>query len=200
MDKFENLESLTDIFKKFPGIGSKSARRIAFHLLKQDNEFLNNLGYLIATLKKNLQTCRLCGNLSNKNPCSICSDPLRDRKTLCIVEDIEALSAFEQAGIYSGLYHVLGAEVAPLYGCDLTDECIAFLLSHVKNLKPSEIIIATSPKFEGDMTYYTLLDILKDVKVNKITRIAYGLPVGGSIEFADRMTLHTALEARRQVR
>ena len=195
----DQLNELITFFKKFPGIGSKSARRIAFYLLKQDDEYLSRLGAAISTLKENLCTCELCGNISSRSPCSICTDPLRDRNILCIVEDIEALSAFEQAGIYNGLYHVLGEKVSPITGQDLADDDINFLLNHVASLKPKEIIIATSPRFEGDLTYYTLLDVLKNSHVKKITRLAFGLPVGGSIEFADRMTLHTALEARRQV-
>ena len=195
----ESVNDLIAALKKLPGIGGKSARRIAFHLLKQDDEELETLGTMSSTLKKDLHTCEHCGNISEKNPCAICSDPLRDRKTLCIVEDVEAISAFEEAGVYNGLYHILSERIAPLYGEDLTDESINFLLSHIKKLKPDEVIIATSPKFEGDITYYTLLDILKKAKVKNITRIAYGIPVGGSIEFADKMTLHTALESRRQV-
>lgn len=195
----ELLNDLIAALKKFPGIGGKSARRIAFYLLKQDEEYLAELGELISGLKEGFCTCGQCGNISQHDPCNICSDPLRDRKTLCIVEDIEALSAFEQAGIYNGLYHVLGMKVAPAEGRDLTDENVAFLLNHIKTLKADEVIIATSPKFEGDMTYYTLLEVLKNADVKKITRLAFGLPVGGSVEFADSMTLHTALEARRQI-
>ncbi|MBQ6435777.1 MAG: recombination protein RecR [Synergistaceae bacterium] len=196
----DSLEELISILKKFPGLGSKSAKRIAFFLLKQDKDYLKNLGDLISGMKNNLRVCSQCGNISSNDPCSICSDPLRDRKTLCIVEDLEALSAFEDAGIYNGLYHVLGKKVSPIRGEDLSDESIKFLLTHIKTLKPEEIIIATSPKIEGDMTYYTLTDILQNVKVKKITRIAFGLPIGSSIEFADKVTLHTALESRRQVK
>lgn len=196
----DSLEELISILKKFPGLGSKSAKRIAFFLLKQDKDYLKNLGDLISGMKNNLHVCSQCGNISSNDPCSICSDPLRDRKTLCIVEDLEALSAFEDAGIYNGLYHVLGKKVSPIRGEDLSDESIKFLLTHIKTLKPEEIIIATSPKIEGDMTYYTLTDILQNVKVKKITRIAFGLPIGSSIEYADKVTLHTALESRRQVK
>ena len=195
----DNLNDLITNLKKFPGVGNKSARRIAFYLLKQDNEELAKLGNMISTLKKDLCTCELCGNISENNPCNICTDPLRDKKLICIVEDVEAIEAFEQAGIYNGLYHVLGGRAAPLRGEDLSDEAIKFLLKHIKKQNPDEVIIATSPKYEGDMTYYTLLEILKGVKVKTVTRIAYGIPVGSSIEFADRVTLHTALEARRQV-
>ncbi len=195
----DRLNDLAAALKKFPGLGNKSARRIAFYLMKQDTSYLAKLGGLISSLREGLCTCSECGNISDRNPCSICSDPLRDRKTLCIVEDIEALSVFEQAGVYNGIYHVLGGRVSPLDGEDLSDEAINFLLTHIANLKAKEVIIATSPKVEGDLTYYTLLDALRDSGVKKISRIAYGLPVGGSIEFADKMTLHTALEARRQV-
>ena len=188
------LNDLINALKKFPGVGIKSARRIAFHLLRQNDGELEKLGNLISRLKTNLYVCEICGNVSNKNPCAICSDPLRDRKTLCIVETLEALSAFEQAGIYNGLYHVLGS-----VGEDLNDEAEKFLLKHIKNLNPDEIIIATSPRIEGDMMYYTILELLENAHVKKISRIAFGLPVGGSIEFADRMTLHMALESRRQV-
>ncbi len=195
----ESVNDLIAALKKFPGIGTKSARRIAFYLLKKDDEELAKLGRLISELKKDLYTCENCGNISEQNPCTICSDPLRDRKTLCIVEDAEAISAFEEAGIYNGLYHILSERISPLRGEDLTEKSIAFLLAHIKKLKPNEIIIATSPKYEGDIAYYTLLDILKGTKVKNITRIAYGIPLGGSIEFADRMTLDTAMASRREV-
>lgn len=195
----EQLNELITALKNFPGIGTKSARRIAFYLLRQDNEYLSEIGGLVSGLKKDLCTCRECGNISSRDPCNICSDPLRDRNILCVVEDVEALSVFEEAGIYNGLYHVLGRKISPLHGHDLTEEDTEFLHKHIADLKAEEIIIATSPKFEGDMTYYTLLDVLKNSDAKKITRLAFGLPVGGAIEFADKMTLHTALEARRQV-
>ena len=196
MDKFEDLAAE---LKKFPGIGKKSARRITFYLMKQEDSYLAKLGGLISGLKEGLCTCNECGNISDKNPCRICSDPLRDRKTLCIVEDIEAISVFEQAGVYNGIYHILGGKVSPLDGEELSDEAIDFLLGHIAKLEAEEAIIATNPKVEGDMTYYTLLDVLRESGVQKVTRIAYGLPFGGNIEFADKMTLHTAIEARRQV-
>ncbi len=193
------ITDLTNAFKKFPGLGNKSASRIVFYLLKQNEEELNRLGSLIANLKKNLKVCSDCGNLSYEDLCPICSDPLRDRKTLCIVEDIEALNAFEQAKIYNGLYHVLGGQVSPLSDQDISEESAKFLLKHIKKLKPSEIIIATSPTVEGDMTKFSLMEVLKNIKNAKITRLAFGLPLGGSIEFADKLTLHTSLAARRPV-
>ena len=197
----DSFSSLTEILKKLPGLGSRSAQRIVFHLLKQDEEELYRLGKLIAGLKKNLKNCSECGNLSRNDPCEICSDPLRDRKTLCIVEDLESLMTFENAGIYNGLYHVIGTQVSPLEGREITRDGANFLLRHVNNLKPKEIIIATSPNVEGDMTRYSLLDILKRAENPgmKITRLAFGLPLGGSIEFADKLTLHASLDSRRSV-
>ena len=195
----DSINDLTAAFKKFPGLGSRSARRIVFYLLKQDERELKQIGALIANLKEDLKTCSECGNISNQDPCPICSDPLRDRKTLCIVEDLESLSAFEQAKIYNGIYHVLGGRISPLDGEELSDDSAKFLLRHVKKLKPSEIIIATSTSIEGDMTLYTLEQLLKGIKNAKITRLAFGLPLGSSIEFADKLTLHASLDARRPI-
>lgn len=195
----DSLNDLISILKKLPGLGAKSSRRIAYYLLKQNDEFLSEFGRLISELRKGLCVCNICGNISYKNPCSICSDQLRDTKTICIVEDVESLSAFEQAGIYNGVYHVLGGKVSPLEGEDISDASIKSLTKHIKANKPNEVIVATSPVLEGDLTYYALLDLFRKLGVKKVSRIAYGLPVGGSIEFADKMTLHTALDSRRQV-
>ena len=193
------LSGLISAFTRFPGVGSKSARRMVFHLLKKDPAELRELGNRIASLKDELHVCGECGNISDCDPCPICRDVMRDRKTLCVVEDIEDLVSFEQAGIYGGLYHVLGGRVSPFEGEELSEASIDFLLSHVRRLSAREVIIATNPKMEGDLTYYAVLDALKKADFAgdvKITRLAFGLPVGGSIEFADRMTLHTALESR----
>ena len=191
-------------FTKFPGVGNKSARRMVFYLLKRDSAELQDLGRRIATLKDELCVCSRCGNVSSGDPCPICSDALRDRETLCVVEDIDDLVSFEQAGIYNGLYHVLDNRVSPFDDEDLSPESVEFLLRHIRDLRAEEVIIATNPRMEGDLTYYALLDILRGLDGPeeksggklRVTRLAFGLPVGGSIEFADRMTLHTALESR----
>ena len=193
------LNDLVNIFRKLPGLGMKSSKRIAYYLLKQDDKFLSELGRLISELKKGLRVCKICGNISYKDPCGICLDKLRDTRTMCIVEDVESLSAFEQAGVYNGVYHVLNSRVVPMEGEELSDDAVQSLSRHIRLNKPDEVIIATSPVLEGDLTYYALLDILKKLKVKKISRIGYGLPVGGSIEYADRMTLHTAMDSRREV-
>ncbi len=191
----ESLDSLINALKKFPSLGPKSARRIAFYLLRQDTKELERIGSLISGLRKNLVTCSQCGNISSKDPCNICTDPLRDRNIMCVVDDVESLSAFEQSGIYNGLYHVLGGRISG----GLSDESAEALSRHTRQLKPDEVIIATSPRIESDISYYEITDILRGAGVDNVTRIAYGLPLGGSIEFADRMTLHTALEGRRKV-
>ena len=193
------VDELVEILKKFPGLGIKSAGRIVFHLLNQNDDFLKNLGDLISGLKNSLHVCSQCGNISERDPCSICSSPLRDRNILCIVEEVKDLSAIEKAGVYNGLYHVLGDKDSSYNSEGLNDDAIKSLLRHIKTLKPEEVIIATSPRLEGDITYYSLTDILRNANIKKISRLAVGLPVGGSIELADRVTLHTAIEARRQV-
>jgi recombination protein RecR len=195
----DSIGRLVAFFNKFPGIGNKSARRMAFFLLRQEESFLRAMGNTIAELKDNLFTCGECGNISDSDPCPICRDMLRDRSVLCVVESIDDLASFEQAGVYNGLYHVLGGRVSPLEDQELGEECIDFLLRHIEDTRAGEIIVATNPRMEGDLTYYTLLEILKTKMTEeelKVSRLAFGLPVGGSIEFADRMTLHTALESR----
>jgi recombination protein RecR len=178
---------------------------MVFYLLRQDEAFLRAMGSAIAELKDRLFTCGECGNISDSDPCPICRDPLRDRGTLCVVESVDDLVSFEQAGIYHGLYHVLGGRVSPLEDQDLSRESVdAFLrrLADSGGSRVTEVIVATNPRMEGDLTYYTLLEILRG-RIDgaggadlKVSRLAFGLPVGGSIEFADRMTLHTALESR----
>ena len=195
----ESLENLIVELKKLPGIGSKGARRIGYYLLRKDEEFLAELGTAIADLRKGLYTCSECGNVSEQNPCSICSDPMRDRKVICVVDDIESIYTFENAGVYNGLYHILGGRDIPLEGEELTENNIDFLLEHIASVEADEVIIATTPHVEGEMTYYDLVNILRQSGVGKVTRIAYGLPFGGHVAFADRMTLHEALNARREV-
>ena len=193
------ISRLVSFFNKFPGVGNKSARRMAFFLLKQDESFLRAMGEAIAELKDNLVRCGECGNVTDSDPCHICADVLRDRNTLCVVESVDDLASFEQAGVYNGLYHVLDGRVSPLDDQCLSEECVNFLFKHVTDTGAEEVIIATNPRMEGDLTYFTLRELFRekaDGKIPKISRLAFGLPVGGSIEFADRVTLHTALEAR----
>ena len=139
------IARLISHFTKFPGVGNKSARRMVFYLLKQDAAQLRELGAGIASLKDDLHTCSECGNISDGDPCPICRDALRDRRTLCVVENIDDLVSFEQAGIYNGLYHVLGGRVSPFDDEDLSPESVEFLLRHIRDLRAEEVIIATNP-------------------------------------------------------
>lgn len=195
----ESIENLISLLKKLPGVGAKSARRMAFFILQSEGTYASDLSEAVGTLKSRLFTCEKCGNLTEVQPCEICSNPLRDRTMLCITESIEDLVSIEQSGLYNGLYFVLGMVLSPLDDIDtLPDEIVSRLEERLEEYPVSEVIIATNPRIEGDMTFYALLDVLDRYNVKK-TRLAYGLPVGGSIEYADRVTLHAALESRREV-
>jgi len=196
----EPIEHLISLLKKFPGVGEKSARRMAFYVLQSGPDFGNDLAQSIEGLNKRLTTCEKCGNLTETQPCPICSDPLRDRSLLCVTETIEDLVSLEQSGLFNGIYFVLGTSLSPLEDREkLPDGTVQRLRRRFEEYPVKEVIIATNPRIEGDMTFYAVLDALHDIPVKK-SRLAYGLPVGGSIEFADRVTLHAALESRQEVK
>lgn len=192
------IERLTAALCRLPGIGEKSARRIVFHLLGQPDAFCRDFSETVRTLKERLHPCPECGNFTEDDPCPVCSDPLRDRKVLCVVETAEDLMCLEQASVFNGLYHVLGGRVSPLDGEDLDACVLEAIRRRICNLGIKEVIIATNPCVEGDLTYFAVLDALKGSGI-RLSRLAYGLPVGGSIGYADRVTLHAALEARQKV-
>ncbi|EFC92236.1 recombination protein RecR [Dethiosulfovibrio peptidovorans DSM 11002] len=190
------FERLIGLLKRLPGVGEKSARRMAFFVFQAPEGYSIELADAFLSLKKNLSVCEICGNLTDRQPCNICSDPLRDRSTLCVVEGIEDLLSIEQAGVYDGLYYVLGGTVSPLDGEDLPEGSLDGLINMIERGRVSEVIVATNPRVEGDMTYHAVLSALKGMSDLKKSRLSYGLPVGGSIEFADRVTLHAAMETR----
>lgn len=195
----EPLLQLVTLLKRLPGVGEKSARRMAFFIIQQPGSYPEELAIALHGLKERLCECSKCGNITDVDPCSICTDPLRERQTLCVVETAEDLLSMEQAGIYNGLYHVLKGKISPLDGEDLPPSEYERLKERIINTRVKEVIIATNPRVEGDLTFYSLFFELEDLDV-KISRLAYGLPVGGSIEFADRITLHAAFESRVDVR
>ncbi len=196
----EPVERLISLLKKLPGVGEKSARRMAFFILQEGGEYGESLSHAVDNLKKRLTTCEKCGSLTETQPCPICSDPLRDRTLLCVTETLEDLVSIEQSGLFNGIYFVLGTSLSPLEDREtIPDEIVERLRRRFEEYPVREVIIATNPRIEGDMTFYALLDALRDISVKK-SRLAYGLPVGGSIEFADRVTLHAALESRQEVR
>jgi recombination protein RecR len=192
------IEKLAAALCRLPGIGEKSARRIVFHLLGQPAAFSRDLSEAVRTLKESLHPCPECGNYTEDDPCPVCADSLRDRKIMCVVETAEDLMCLEQASVFNGLYHVLGGRVSPLDGEDLDNRVLEALQDRILELGIREVIIATNPCVEGDLTYFAVLDALKSCGI-RLSRLAYGLPVGGSIGYADRVTLHAALEARQKV-
>ncbi len=195
----ESFERLASLFRKMPGVGAKSARRMAFYVLQQPPSFADELARVLAALKERVHNCSICGNITDDDPCSICSDPLRDRKVLCVVETVEDLFSIEHAGVFSGVYQVLGGRESPLDGETLDGKVLEALCTRIENDGIEEVIIATNPRIEGDLTYHALVDYL-GAGAASLSRIAYGLPVGGSIEFADRTTLQAAMESRVRVK
>lgn len=190
----ESLINLIDQLKTLPGIGPKSAERIAFHLLKTDSAKLTQA---ITELKNRIRYCTQCFNLSEKELCSICSNARRDKNVICVIENPRDVQAIEKTRKYNGLYHVLLGKISPLDGIGPDKIKIKELLHRIEKQKPQEIIIATSSDVEGETTALYLAKALKPLGV-KITRIAYGIPVGSSLEFTDEITLMRSLEGRQE--
>lgn len=193
-----SVHKLIKLWSKLPGVGEKSARRMVFFILRQDPFWVNEFISAIRQITEDVHHCGECGNITDTEPCSICLDKMRNRKIICIVESDEDCVSIEQAGIYDGLYHVLGGHVSPLDDQDIPQESIIKLKERVSELGIQELILATAPRIEGDLTAFAIQDAMKGISV-KISRLSYGLPVGGSIGFADRVTLHMALESRNEM-
>jgi len=189
-----SLQRAIDELAKLPGIGKKSAQRIVFYLLKQSEEEVNDLSQALLNLKKNLTFCSICFNVSDTEPCPICSDKNRDQSIICVVEEANDIVALEKIGEFKGLYHVLGGNLSPLDGIGPDDLRIKELL-HRLNDEVKEVIIATNPNAEGEATALYLAKLIKPLGI-KITRIARGIPVGTDLEYADEITLLRALEGR----
>lgn len=195
-DSFERLISL---WGRFPGVGEKTARRMVFYMLAQEKEWASSLSEAIISVRDQVHSCAECGAITTVDPCRVCADVLRDRQKICVVETQEDCFAMERSGVYDGLYHVLGGRCSPLDDQELPAQNVDRLKERITLLGISEVILALDPRIEGDLTAYALQEALDDLPV-KISRLSYGLPVGGSIGFADRVTLHIALESRRDVR
>lgn len=189
----DSLNRVIDGFSQFPGIGKKTAERMAFHLLKSDRDLAVNLAKSLLDVKDQVHDCPVCFNISETAPCAICSDPKRDDTLLCVVEDATDILAFEKTGEYNGKYHVLGGVLSPLDGIGPDDLHVDSLLERLDDTK--EVIIATNPSAEGETTALYLAKILKPCKV-AVTLLARGIPVGGDLEYADEATIISALEGR----
>lgn len=194
----DSVQRLIKQWSKLPGVGEKSARRMVFFLLRQDQSWTREFASAINQLAEEVRHCSECGNITDSDICNICNDPMRNRKVICVVESDEDCVAMEQAGIFNGLYHVLGGQYSPLDDREIPEESLDKLRERVEELGAEEIILATAPRVEGDLTAYAVQEALEDLDI-KISRLSYGLPVGGSIGFADRVTLHMALESRKEM-
>ena len=193
----KKLDDLVNVFAKLPGIGRKSAMRIAFDILEKDEKEIDDILHIIKDSYDNIKHCSVCGNLSEKDVCEICIDEKRNKNVICVVEGVRDIIAFEKSETYNGLYHVLGGKIDPLNGVTIDDLNIEKLTERLDGTV-SEIILALNPDLEGETTNLYLTKILKGKNV-KISKIASGIPMGGNIEYTDMATLGKSLEGRVEV-
>ena len=193
-----SLQDLIDALGKLPGIGPKSAQRLAFYFLQSDPASVDQLAKLLIEVKQKVKSCKNCGAVSETDVCNLCSDLRRDQTSICIVEEAKDISAIEKTREFKGKYHVLGGVISPIDGIGPDQLRIKDLIKRVSDENTKEVIIATNPNLEGEATAAYLVKVLEPTKV-LVTRLASGLPVGGELEYADEITLGRALKGRRQV-
>lgn len=192
------VAKLIEELSRLPGIGPKSAQRIAFHILSMPKEKALELSRSISDARKTIKYCRVCQNLTDADPCHICADSGRDGSMIMVVEDPRAMAAYEKTREFSGLYHILHGAISPLNGIGPGELRIKELLERINTDSPGEIIVATNPNAEGEATAMYLSKLIKPLGV-KVTRIAHGVPVGGDLEYVDEVTLAKALDGRREM-
>ena len=192
------IARLVEELKRLPGIGQKTALRLAFHLLRQPAEDVERLAEAIVAARQNLRTCSVCHNLTDQDPCDFCRSPDRNPKQICVVESAQDIVNLERTGRYQGLYHVLGGVIAPLQGVGPEQLNIKSLMARLEKNTVDELIVATNPTAEGDATALYLARLLKPLGV-RVTRLAMGIPIGGELEYADSVTLQHALDGRREL-
>jgi recombination protein RecR len=190
------VQELIDELGRLPGIGPKSAQRLAFHILEADPEDIKRLVNSLVTVKERVKFCSICGNVSEQDTCNICRDPRRDPTIICVVEESKDVLAVERTRSFKGRYHVLGGAINPIAGVGPEQLRIRELLTRLNDSQIEEIIIATDPNLEGEATATYLARMLKTIGIS-VTRLASGLPVGGDLEYADEVTLGRAFEGRR---
>lgn len=190
------IENAVEELAKLPGIGKKTALRLALHLLKQESEDTFSLAEALVKMRTDVKHCKQCHNISDADVCSICSNPLRDRSLLCVVSDIRDVIAIENTSQYKGLYHVLGGVISPIEGIGPSDLHIDTLLERLTGAEVKEIMLAISPTMEGDTTAFYLTRKLRDNERIRITTIARGVPVGGELEYTDEITLGRSIVER----
>jgi recombination protein RecR len=199
MDLAPSMSKLISELAKLPTIGPKTAQRLAFYILKTPQEDVKRLAEVIVEVKEKIKNCSICYNITEDDPCSICRDIKRDKKIICVVEQASDIIAMEKTKEYKGTYHVLGGAISPLDGITPEHLRIKELLKRIEDNQVEEIIIATNPNVEGEATSLYLTKLIKPLGL-KLTRIAYGIPVGGDLEYADEVTLAKALEGRTQIK
>jgi recombination protein RecR len=196
MDYIAPLQNLIDSFRRLPGIGGKTAVRLAFSVLSMSDETASEFAQSIISAKKDIHECKKCGNISLDELCPICQNPERDNGIICVVEDSKAILSFERIREYKGSYHVLGGALSPINGIGPEQLRIRELLSRVNEEDIREVVVATNPSVEGEATAMYIAKLLSPFDI-KVSRLAYGVPVGADLEYADEVTLNRALEGRR---
>ena len=190
------IQDLIDELGRLPGVGPKSAQRIAFHIIQSDRVDVTQLAEILKTVKERVKFCTTCGNISEEELCRICKDPRRDNSSICVVEESKDVLAIEKTREFKGKYHVLGGAISPIDGIGPENLRIKELMSRLAQTQINEVIIATDPNLEGEATATYLTRLIKPLGV-KVSRLASGLPVGGDLEYADEITLGRAFEGRR---
>ena len=198
MDYLAPLQKLIDSFKRLPGIGGKTAVRLAFAVLGMSEETALEFSEAIVSAKKDIHECKRCGNISLDELCPICQNPDRDGDIICVVEDSKAIMSFERIREYRGKYHVLGGALSPINGITPDKLRIRELIERVNNENVKEVVLATNPSVEGEATAMYIAKLLSPFEI-KVSRLAYGIPVGADLEYADEVTLNRALAGRRSI-
>lgn len=194
----ESLKNLIESFKLLPGIGEKTAERLAFYLINEDVEKTDFFAESIKNAKEKIKRCSICNSITDKDICDICSNNLREKNVLCVVEDPKSIFLFEKVGTYHGEYHVIDGLISPLDGVDPDDIGLEKLIKRIQKNKYKEIIIAVKPSIEGETTALYIKKIMEGMNI-KVTRIASGIPIGTDIEYIDTMTLERALNDRKEI-
>lgn len=193
-----SFSKLIDVFRKMPGIGHKSAVRMAYYILSLSDAEVDGVIAAISEAKEKIHYCSVCRNMTESDPCEICSNPKRNHSVICVVEQPKDVIALEKTREYYGVYHVLHGAISPMDGVTPDDLCIKELLSRVAEGNVEEVIMANSPSIEGEATAMYISKLIRPFGI-KVTRIAYGLPVGGDLEYADQITLVKAIEGRHEI-
>jgi recombination protein RecR len=195
----DSFVKLVDHLKKLPGVGKKSAERMAYQIIDMDAEFLNNFATSLVEAKSKLGKCKICGCMCEDDLCEICKDETRNKSLICVVQTSKDVYALEKAKDYQGVYHVLNGVISAVNGVSPKDINLYSLIDRVSEGNVSEVIVATNPNIEGESTAQFIAKLLTDIPNVQVTRLAYGLPVGGNLDYADEFTLIKAMQGRRKI-